>query len=87
MPLKKNAKRKKSKKGHKNGYIFFNVLAVIILIVSFIVHFWITQVRVDMGYFSAPSWVINVDFISGSLLNATLIGWIAGNIISKAKKR
>ncbi len=74
------------KRKSKNGYIFWNVLAGSLLAILFIIRFWIVDMRVEYGFFTAPSWVINVDYITGGLVNALLIGWIAGNLLAKAKK-
>ena len=74
------------KKRIKNGYLFWNTAAGILLILIIIFRQWIVDLRVEYGYFLAPSWIINLDHISGGLVNAIMFGWIVGNLLAKAKK-
>lgn len=74
------------KKKTKNSFIFWNILAASFF--SFLLFFrlWITNLRLEFGYFTAPSWIINLDSISIAVINALIIGWVMGNIFAKTKK-
>ena len=74
------------KKRIKNGYMFWNAAAGIMLISLVMFRQWILGLRVEHGFLTAPAWIMNADYISGGMINAIMFGWIVGNILAKTKK-
>lgn len=76
---------KKRKRKTRNGFIFWNIVALSLLLTSIGGLYWIVGIRVQQGWWVAEQWVIVLDHVFYAMLTATLIGWGVGSLLARAK--
>ncbi len=74
------------KKKLKIGYIFWNIVAISLMVISIVGLYIVLEIRVQQGYWIADAWVMVLDHVFYALLTATFIGWLIGNVIKRTKK-
>ncbi len=88
MAIRKNAKRRfQRRRKSNNGYIFWNLVAAMLMIISIVGLYFVLGIRVEQGYFTADPIIMLLDHVFYALLTATFIGWLVGIVIRRTKKR